>query len=205
MGAGGVEVTQERRIPVVSRLVVLFEVIALGFDVVGDACFDGGFSAAVGVGGTYWTFFGDGDHVGEASRVAVDGGRGGENDVGDIVLGHGGEEADGAVNIGAVVLEWDLAGLADRLSICLVNVADARNILAAFLRICASRPYLEGSKVDHTVNFRMLFENPVQSASLGDIDIVEIRALAADELDAIERLERGVAEIINDDNLIVSL
>jgi len=111
--AGRVEVAQQCRVPVVSRLALRLEVVALGFDMVGDAGFNGGFCAAVGVGGTDGAFFGDRDHVGEASRVAIDGGGGGEDDVGDIVLCHGGEEANGAVDIGAIVLQRDLTRFAD--------------------------------------------------------------------------------------------
>ena len=97
----------------ISRLAFFFEVVALGLDMVGNAGFDGGFGAAVGVGGTDRAFFGNGDHIGEAGSIAIDGGRGGEDDVGDIVLGHGREEADGAIDIGAVVLKWDLARFSD--------------------------------------------------------------------------------------------
>lgn len=55
------------------------------------------------------------DHVGEAGGIAVDGGRGGEDDVGDIVLLHGAEEAERAIDVDAVVFERDLARLADSL------------------------------------------------------------------------------------------
>lgn len=104
MRAGRVEVAQQCRVPVVSRLALRLEAVALGFDVVGDAGLDGGFCAAVGIGGPDGAFFRDGDHVGKASGIAVDGSRGGENDVGDIVLCHGSKEADGAVDIGAIIL-----------------------------------------------------------------------------------------------------
>lgn len=113
MRAGRVEVAQQCRVPVLSRLALRLEVVALGFDMIGDAGFDGGLCAAIGIGGTDGAFFGDGDHVGETSRVAIDGGGGGEDDVGNIVLCHGGEEADGAVDIGAIVLQRDLTRLAD--------------------------------------------------------------------------------------------
>lgn len=101
--ARGVEIPEEGGVPVLGGFPGLLEVGALGFDVVGDAGFDGGFGAAVGVGGADGAGFGDGDHVFEAGGVAVDGGGGGEDDVGDVVAGHGGEEADGAVDVGAVV------------------------------------------------------------------------------------------------------
>lgn len=62
-----------------------------------------------------WAFLWNRDHVGEAGGIAVDGGRGGEDDVGDIVLLHGAEEAERAIDVDAVVFERDLARLADSL------------------------------------------------------------------------------------------
>jgi hypothetical protein len=59
--------------------------------------------------------FGDGDHVGEAGCVAVDGGGGGEDDVGDVVLDHGGEQGDGAADVDLIVGKRDLARLANGL------------------------------------------------------------------------------------------
>lgn len=103
MRAGGVEVAEEGGVPVLAGFSCFLEVVALRVDVVGDAGFDGGLCAAVGVCGADGADFGDGDHVFEAGGVAVDGGGGGEDDVGDVVAGHGGEEADGAVDVCAVV------------------------------------------------------------------------------------------------------
>lgn len=73
--AGRVEVAQEGGVPVVAGFALFLEVAALGFDVVGDAGFDGGFGAAVGVGWADGAGFGNGYHVVEAGGVAVDGGR----------------------------------------------------------------------------------------------------------------------------------
>jgi hypothetical protein len=50
--------------------------------------FDYALGASVRVRGANWAVFGDGNHVGDSSRIAVDGRRRGEDDVGDIVLGH---------------------------------------------------------------------------------------------------------------------
>ena len=115
---GGVEVTEKGGVPVVAGFVFLFGEDALGVDVVGDEVFDGGFGATIWVCGADGAVFGDGDHVWEAGGVAVDGSRRGEDDVGDIVLGHGGKEIDGTVDVGAVVFEGDFAGF----SYCLRNV-----------------------------------------------------------------------------------
>lgn len=93
----------------IAGLSLLLEIIALGFDVVGDQGFASCFGAAVGVCGTNGADFGDGDHVLEAGSVAVDSSGGREDDVGDIVAGHGTEEANRAVDICAIILKRDLA------------------------------------------------------------------------------------------------
>ncbi len=98
-----VEVAKESGVPVVAGLSLLLEVVALGFDVVCDACFDGRLGPAIGVCRADWADFRDGYHVFEAGGIAVDGGGRGEDNVGDIVAGHGGQEADGAIDIGTVV------------------------------------------------------------------------------------------------------
>lgn len=117
VGAAGVEVAQVGTVPLRVGLASLLEVVSLGRDVVLDDTLDHRLRAAVGVGRADGAVLWDGNHVGEACRVAVDGGRGGEDDVGDIVLGHGAHQADAAADIDAVVLEWDLARLANGLGI----------------------------------------------------------------------------------------
>lgn len=82
---------------------------------VGDDVLDHGLGATVGVGSTLGAVLGDGNHVLEAGGVAVDGGGGGEDNVGDIVAGHGLEERDAAANVDAVVLEGDLGRFANGL------------------------------------------------------------------------------------------
>lgn len=58
---------------------------------------------------------GDGNHVGNTGGVAVDGGRGGEYDIGHVVLFHGAHESDAALDIDTVVLERNFGRLADSL------------------------------------------------------------------------------------------
>ena len=96
----------------VAALPLLLEIIALSLDVVGDEGFDSGFGAAVGVCRADGADLGDGNHVFEAGGVAVDGSRGGEDYVGDIVPGGRREEADRAIDVCAIVLQGYLARLA---------------------------------------------------------------------------------------------
>ena len=82
---------------------------------VSDTELDCGFGIAVRVRRADRAFLRDRDHVWETGCVAVDCGGGGENNVGDIMAGHGAEQTDGAVYINAVVLQWNLTGFADGL------------------------------------------------------------------------------------------
>ncbi len=163
--AGRVEVAQQRSVPAVAGFAFFFGVAALGVDVVADEVFHSGFGVAIGVCGADGAFFGDGDHVREAGCVAVDGGGGGEDDVGDVVFGHGGEEVDGAVDVGAVIFEGDFCGFSYRLCNVSVTVETCRSkrgmdhgIGSACFSLLSyiSTTYLERSKMYHTVNIRML-------------------------------------------------
>ena len=84
-------------------------------DEIADTAFDGDFGISVWVRRAQGAAFGDGDHVGEARGVAVDGGRGGEDDVGHGVARHAAQQAEGAVDVGVVVREGDEGGFADGL------------------------------------------------------------------------------------------
>lgn len=121
MGTAGVEVSQKRTVPLLERLAGLLQVVALGIDVVGDDILDGGLGAAVGVGRADGAVLGDGNHVGDTRGIAIDGGGRGEDDVGDVVAGHGAEERDAATDVDAVVLERDLGRLADSLDLVSCN------------------------------------------------------------------------------------
>lgn len=120
MSTGGVEVAEQGTVPLLGLSLVagLDGVVALSVDDVGDGGLDGELGVAVGVGGTQRALLGDGDHVGEASGITVDGGGAGEDDVGDIVADHGAQEADGAVDVDVVVVQRLLTGLTDGLDSC---------------------------------------------------------------------------------------
>lgn len=117
VGTGGVEVAEQSTVPLLGLGLVagLGGVVTLGIDQVGDGGLDSELGVAVGVGGTQRAVLGDGDHVGEAGGITVDGGGAGEDNVGDIVLDHGAQEVDGAVDVDQVVVQGLLAGLANGL------------------------------------------------------------------------------------------
>jgi len=117
VGARRVEVAQQSGVPLLSLLGLasLFQVVALCVDEVRDGILNGVLGVSVRVGWAQGALLGDGDHVREAGRIAVDGGRAGEDDVGDIVALHGAQQADGAVDVDMVVVEGSLGRLADGL------------------------------------------------------------------------------------------
>ena len=78
-----------------------------------DDQFDCAFGSSVWIGRANWAVLGDRNHIGNSSRITINGRGGGEDDIWDIVLGHAAEESDGAANIDAVVFEGDLGGFAD--------------------------------------------------------------------------------------------
>lgn len=94
------------------------------------------------------------------------------------MLCHRAQQADGSIYIDAVVLEWDLARLANS---------------------------LERGEVDDIVNIRMFIEDLVQPRLVRDITAVEYGSLAADELDAVQALFGGIVQVVDDDDLVVSL
>lgn len=115
MSPGGVEVAEQSGVPVIAGFALFLQVVPLCFDVIGYARFDGCLGPAIRVGGAQRTSLRDGDHVGESGRIAIHGRRGREDNVGDIMRGHGFEQTDGAIDIGMVVFERDLRRLSDRL------------------------------------------------------------------------------------------
>lgn len=90
MRACRIEVAEECSVPVVAGFALLFEIVALSFDVVCDARFNGRLCAAVGIRRADWANFRNGYHIFKAGSITVDGGRRGEDDMRDIVTCHGG-------------------------------------------------------------------------------------------------------------------
>jgi hypothetical protein len=51
----------------------------------------------------------------------------------------------------------------------------------------------------------VLLEHLVQRGLVLDVELVELGSLAADELDAVDDLLGGVVEVVDNDNLVISL
>ena len=179
VGAAGIEVAEQGTVPLLVRVAAgLFKLAPLRLDVVCDDILDHDLGPAVCVCGPNGADLGDGDHVGHARGIAVDGGRRGEDDVADTVLLHAAQQRDAAADIDAVVLEGDLARLADG---------------------------LEGGEVDNAVDLGVLGEDGVESGLVSDVDLVEDRAAAADQLDAVEGDLGRVVEAVDDDDIVAVL
>lgn len=59
--------------------------------------------------------------------------------------------------------------------------------------------------MDHAVNIRVFLEDLVETSLLGDINIVELGPLAADELDTVDGLLRSIIQIVRDHDFVVCL
>jgi hypothetical protein len=116
VAAGRVEVPQESGVVLVAALASLLRRVALCVDVVGDHSLDTELGVSVRVGGTKRALLRDGNHVGEACSIAIDCRGRREDNVGHVVLLHAAQQAERPIDVNAVVVERDLAGLADGLS-----------------------------------------------------------------------------------------
>lgn len=59
--------------------------------------------------------------------------------------------------------------------------------------------------MDHGVDGRVLLEDLAQRLLVGDVDLVELGAAAADELDAVERDLGRIVEVIDYDDIVAVL
>ena len=96
---------------------------------------------------------------------------------------HGAKEADGAVDIDAVVLQGNFAGFTYRLEgkgqVRIAGVKEKTRII-----------YFQGSKVDDAVDVWVSIEDFVKFLLICNVEFVELRPFATDELNAIEDLVR---------------
>lgn len=63
---------------------------------------------------------------------------------------------------------------------------------------------LQSGKVDDAVDVWVLREDFIKGRLVGDVHLVECRALASDELDAIEAFLRGIVQVVDDDDVVAS-
>ena len=68
-----------------------------------------------------------------------------------------------------------------------------------------SETHLERGKMDDTVDIGMRSEDLVQSFFICDIDLVELRSLSAEQLNAVEGNLGGIVEGIDDDDFVTML
>lgn len=59
--------------------------------------------------------------------------------------------------------------------------------------------------MDDAVNVGVGLKDTVEASLVGDIELSELGLLAADQLNALESLSRGVVEVVSDDDLVASL
>lgn len=107
-----IEVSQQCAVPVIPILPLLLEIVTLGLNMISDQGLDCSFCATIWICGTDGAMFWDGNHVFETCSIAVDGGRGGEDDVGDIMTSHRREQADGAIDVCPPIFQRNLSRFA---------------------------------------------------------------------------------------------
>lgn len=57
--------------------------------------------------------------------------------------------------------------------------------------------------MDNIVDIRVLIEHLVERRLVCDVDLVKSRSLAADKFDAIDDFNRGIVEVVYDNDLVV--
>lgn len=178
VAARRVEVTQQAGIPFLHRLRVSFLLCfgPLGVDVVGDHQLGRELGVAVGVRGAERAFFRDGDHAGDSSSITVDGRGGRVDDVGDIVAGGRGEQAQCSVDVDSIVVEGNFARLAHG---------------------------LQCGEVDDAVDVWVFGEDIIEGLFVGDIEVVELGPLSGEQFYAVDDFRRRVAQIVDDDHFVV--
>ena len=58
--------------------------------------------------------------------------------------------------------------------------------------------------MDDTVNVGVFLENLVKSAIIGDIELIEIRPLAANQFNPVDDFFRGIVKTVGDDDFVTS-
>ncbi|GKT45248.1 uncharacterized protein ColSpa_05429 [Colletotrichum spaethianum] len=65
--------------------------------------------------------------------------------------------------------------------------------------------YLEGGEVDDAVDLGVLLEDGIEAGLVGNVDLVEVGALAAQELDAVDGDLGRVVEAVDNDHIVAVL
>jgi len=115
VGTGWVEVAEKSAVPLATILALFLCECPLGIDEICDEQLDGVFCVSIWVCWAKRAVLWNWNHIWEAGGITVNGGRGGEDNVGNVVLLHGTKKGDGTANIDAEVLLWDLGRLANSL------------------------------------------------------------------------------------------
>ena len=100
---------------------LFLQVVSLRLNMICNNHFNHALRTPVRVRRTDGTLFRDWNHVRESSRIAIHGGRRGEDDVGHIVSAHAAQERDRASNVDAVVLERLLTRFTYSLRLTMIN------------------------------------------------------------------------------------
>ena len=101
--------------------------------------------------------------------------------------GHGAKKTDAAIDVDIVVVERFFRALANSLT---SNHVSSKSRMDSTSEAAAEFSYLESCEVDDRVNIRMLVKDCVKSFLVCNVQLLKIRSLPADELNAIDDLCR---------------
>lgn len=65
--------------------------------------------------------------------------------------------------------------------------------------------YLQSGKVDNAVNVGVISEHLLERRRVRDVDLDELRALPADQFNAIDHLSGRIVQVVRNDNLVARL
>lgn len=109
------------------------------------------------------------------------------------MLVHCTDQVDGARNVDAVVLCGDLGGLSHSLDSASIHSWRDRGRISIDL---------QGGKVNDRVNLRVLCKDGIQRRHVRHVDLVEDGTATAEQLNAVQSLDRRVVEVIDNDNVV---
>lgn len=68
--------------------------------------------------------------------------------------------------------------------------------------VMAASAYLQRCEMDDAVNIRMVLKNLIEGAIVGDVEVVKLRSLAANQLNPVDSLFGRIVQIVGNDDLV---
>lgn len=121
-----------------------------------------------------WTFLRNRNHVFKSRSITVHCGAGAVNESVDTMSYHTPQQSDGASDVVMVILQRDDSTF---------------------------RHGLESCEMNHGINPRVVNKDLIQAGLIRDVGLVELHGLPRQLFKAVEHLLRGIAEVVDHNNL----